>query len=120
MKGVIKMNLEKLQADPKLIQVRNSGGFNGRYPELGDYIDPNWDFSGFSFHPTVNRMDQYRKFQGGYTALTKNESFGSGAGLAESQINVYYRQHKWMCWQSPWQSIRHIGQKSNPKWPFSH
>jgi len=46
------------------------------------YADPNSEWGGFSFHPSVNRMDLYWELEGGYTGLTNNVSYGTGAGIA--------------------------------------
>ena len=46
--------------------------------------------AGFTFHPTVRRMKEYRLLEGGYTGATFNLSYGKAAGSCVSYLNNMY------------------------------
>jgi hypothetical protein len=109
-KGVIKMNIEKLESDPTILQVLNNKAFHPKIAQTDGFVDPNRFV--FSFNPTVTRMDVYRQIPGGYTGITKNASFGTGAGKSEDLINYYFQSFKkYRSWQSPRKSILHAGER---------
>lgn len=60
----------------------------------------------FSFNPTVMRMADYTET---YVEITRNLSYGSGAGFAEKMISFYYGDKGYYCWQSKVPYIRHAG-----------
>lgn len=55
-------------------------------------VDPNWNWSGFSFYPTVWRMSDYHLLKGGFSGYTNDKSYGQGAGVAEYDIVQFYRR----------------------------
>ena len=76
------MNIKELEQDPNLLQVWNNNHY-GNWLDKDFYADPDTLWGCFSFYPTVNRMNLYRKLPGGYKALTKNISYGQNdAGKA--------------------------------------
>ena len=79
------------------------------------YVDPKKRV--YSFNPSVNRMDIYRRLPGGFAGITKNSSFGSGAGKAEDEVNEYFISlNKYHTWQSPRRGILHAGERrGNPR-----
>jgi hypothetical protein len=57
-------------------------------------------------------MSVYQQIPGGYSGITNNTSFGTGAGYTEFQINNYYRKmNKYHSWQSLRKSVLHAGER---------
>ena len=52
------MNIEKLEEDPMLFQVRNNIDFKPHSADKDGNVIDGWTFS---FNPGVNRMDIYRQ-----------------------------------------------------------
>ena len=78
--GLIAMNIRELEKDPKLLQMWNA--FHAqRFLNGTDIVDHTWVWGGFSFQPSVWRMQDYQKIQGGFVNLTKDKSKGIGAGV---------------------------------------
>jgi hypothetical protein len=77
-----------------LLQVWND--FHSGHVE--GYVDPKtrilnnmYLYGGFSFYPSVNRMELYNQIEGGYANLTHNFSYGAGAGTSELMILERFR-----------------------------
>ncbi len=50
------------------------------------------------------------QLEGGYTGITKNASYGQGAGWAEWDIGQYYiAKNYYYAWQAPNHFVKHAG-----------
>lgn len=69
--GLITLNVQELENDPKLLQLWN-GWHDFNFLNGTRIVDPVWVWGGFSFQPAVWRTSDYRSIQGGFANLTRD------------------------------------------------
>ena len=71
--GLITMNIQQLEQDPKLLQMWNGLHFRN-FLNGTNIVDSSYFWGGFSFQPSVWRVSDYRLIEGGFANLTKDVS----------------------------------------------
>jgi hypothetical protein len=107
---VLEENIKRLEQNPKVLQVWNRNhGVETIVDPVTRIVDDSWQWAGFSFNPSVNRMADYRLIEGGFSGISQNMSFGLGAGYSEQIISKFFKKKGYRVMQYEYECFNHLG-----------